>query len=520
MKIAVIGAGYVGLVSAVCFAELGHTVIGMDNDPYKLRAIQEGQIPIHERRLPELLRKHRGQRLTFTDSLAQAVQASDVVFVTVGTPTSITGYADLSCVKSVVSDIARNITSHKLIVGKSTVPVRTCDTIRRIMELNGAPAHLFSVASNPEFLREGSAVDDFLYPDRIVVGVDDAFSEIMLRQIYAPLCEGSYYRRENLVRGTAPPPRFIVTNTRSAELIKYASNAFLAMKISFINAIANIAERVGGEIDQIKEGLGTDRRIGAGFLNAGIGYGGSCFPKDVLAFRTMAQGVGYDFDLLDSVMRINQDQRNHFLAKVRAVLGTLRNKRIAVLGLAFKAGTDDIRESPALEIVKVLIKEGSLITAYDPVAMPRAADEIRGQAGSENVKMASDVYAAAANADAALILTDWSEFSTLNLGKLRLEMRSPIIIDGRNLYSPDEMDAAGLAYYSMGRAPVVSGEHVGTLSEVFLKRSPDSSNGLESIHPEHLDFMASSPRVMPYSVDGLDPCTSPGLRTADGYPQL
>jgi UDPglucose 6-dehydrogenase len=506
MKIAVVGAGYVGLVSAVCFAELGHTVVGMDNDPCKLRAIQEGRIPIHERRLPELLRKHLGQRLTFTDSLTQAVQASDVIFVTVGTPASITGSADLCCVTSVVEEIARHLTSRKLIVGKSTVPVGTCDMIRRIMERNGVPAHLISIASNPEFLREGTAVDDFLYPDRIVVGVDDVFSETMLREIYAPLWEGSYYRREKLLRGGGTtPPRFIVTNTSSAELIKYASNAFLAMKISFINAIANIAERVGGKIDQIKEGIGSDRRIGTGFLNAGIGYGGSCFPKDVLAFRTMAQDVGYDFNLLDSVMRINQDQRNHFLDKVRAALGTLRNKQIAVLGLAFKADTDDIRESPALEIVKVLIKEGSLITAYDPVAMPSAGDAIRELAGSENVEMASDPYTAAANADAVLILTDWSEFATLNLGELRLQMRRPIIIDGRNLYHPDEMGLAGFAYYSMGRAPVDPAERVGSLSEVFLKRSPNSSNGLESSHSEYMDFMPSLPTgVMPHSVDFPD----------------
>jgi UDPglucose 6-dehydrogenase len=470
MNIAVIGTGYVGLVSAVCFAELGHTVIGMDNDRCKLRALQAGHVPIHEHHLPELLRKHLGQRLTFTESLAQAVRASDVIFVTVGTPSSVTGNADLYCVKSVVSDIARHITSHKLIVEKSTVPVRTCDTIRRIMERNGVPAHLVSIASNPEFLREGTAVVDFLHPDRIVVGVDDAFSETMLRQIYAPLWEGSYYRRENLVRGDDwRLPHFIVTNTSSAELIKYASNAFLAMKISFINAIANIAERVGGEIGQIREGIGTDRRIGAEFLNAGIGYGGSCFPKDVLAFRTMAQSVGYDFDLLDSVMRINQDQRNQFLGKVRAALGTLQNRRIAVLGLAFKAGTDDIRESPAIEIVKALIKEGSLISAFDPVAMPRARDEIQTQAGTENIEMASDPYAAAANADAVLILTEWSEFATLNLGRLRLQMRRPIIIDGRNLYDADTMDEAGFAYYCMGRAPLVPADLVGPLAEVIFE---------------------------------------------------
>ncbi|MGC2161195.1 MAG: UDP-glucose/GDP-mannose dehydrogenase family protein [Silvibacterium sp.] len=469
MNISVIGAGYVGLVSAACFAELGHTVIGVDNDPAKLLALEEGRVPIHESLLPELLQRHLGQRLTFTDSIARAVRASDVVFITVGTPSSVTGDADLCYVEAVIREVARHITSKKLIVEKSTVPVRTCDSIRRTMELNGAPPHLFSVASNPEFLREGTAVTDFLYPDRIVAGVDDAFSEDKLRQIYAPLWGGSYYRRDDLVPGDdSALPRFIVTNTKSAELIKHTSNAFLAMKISFMNAIANIAERVGGDIDQIKEGVGSDSRIGASFLNAGIGYGGSCFPKDVLAFRAVARDAGYDFDLLDSVMRINQDQRNQFLRKVREALWTLRNKRIAVLGLAFKAGTDDVRESPAIEIVKALIKEGCHITAFDPVAMPRALEEIQARAGEGSIEMASDAYAAAEDADAVLILTEWSEFASLDLRKLRRKMRLPVIIDGRNLYRPEEMDAAGFVYYSIGRTPVFPVERVNpTLELVF-----------------------------------------------------
>jgi UDPglucose 6-dehydrogenase len=469
MNISVIGAGYVGLVSAACFAELGHTVIGVDNDPAKLLALEEGRVPIHESLLPELLQRHLGQRLTFTGSIARAVRASDVIFITVGTPSSANGDADLCYVEAVIREVARHITSKKLIVEKSTVPVRTCDSIRRTMELNGAPPHLFSVASNPEFLREGTAVTDFLYPDRIVAGVDDAFSEEMLRQIYAPLWEGSYYRREDLVPADESAlPRFIVTNTKSAELIKHTSNAFLAMKISFMNAIANIAERVGGDIDQIKEGVGSDSRIGANFLNAGIGYGGSCFPKDVLAFRAVARDAGYEFDLLDSVMRINQDQRNQFLRKVREALWTLRDKRIAVLGLAFKAGTDDIRESPAIEIVKALIKEGCMITAFDPAAMPRALDEIQTRAGEGSIEMATDAYSAAENADAVLILTEWSEFANLDLRKLRNKMRLPVIIDGRNLYRPEDMEVAGFVYHSIGRAPVFPAERINpTLELVF-----------------------------------------------------
>ncbi|HEX4022427.1 MAG TPA: UDP-glucose/GDP-mannose dehydrogenase family protein [Acidobacteriaceae bacterium] len=471
MNIAVIGVGYVGLVSAVCFAELGHNVIGMDNDLSKIRAIQGGHTPIHERHLAELLRKHLGQRLTFTASLAQAVRVSDVIFVAVGTPPSISGDADLCCVQAVVSEMAAHITSRKLIVEKSTVPVGTCDAIRRTMELKGAPPQFLSVASNPEFLREGAAVSDFLNPDRIVLGVDDTFSEELLKEIYAPLWKGHYYRRENIFHSNeAHLPRLVVTSSRSAELIKYASNAFLAMKISFINAIANIAERVDGDIDQIREGVGSDRRIGMDFLNAGIGYGGSCFPKDVLAFRGIARDAGYHFDLLDSVMRINQEQRNHFLHKVRSVLGTLRDKRIVILGLAFKAGTDDLRESPAIEVLKALLSEGCLITAFDPIAMARARVELQAQAGEGSFEMASDLYAAAADADAMLILTDSKEFASLDLRRLRIQMRRPVIIDGRNLYHPKEMETAGFAYHSVGRAPVIPVDHVSAIPEPVFEQ--------------------------------------------------
>lgn len=471
MNIAVIGTGYVGLVSAACFAELGHTVIGVDNDSAKLAALEEGRVPIHENMLPELLQRHIGERLSFSDSIAEAVRASEVIFITVGTPSSSTGDADLCYVEAVIREVAQHVDSKKVIVEKSTVPVRTCDSIRRTMELNGAAPHLFSVASNPEFLREGTAVTDFLYPDRIVIGVNDSFGEARLREIYAPLCDGSYYRREGRIPGgEAHAPRLIVTNTKSAELIKHTSNAFLAMKISFINAVANLAERVGGDIDQIREGVGSDRRIGASFLNAGIGYGGSCFPKDVMAFRAVARDAGYKFELLDAVMRINEEQRHVFLRKVREALWTLRGKRIAVLGLAFKAGTDDVRESPAIAVIKALLKEGCRITAYDPVAMGRASDEIEAQCG-ESVEMAADVYAATAGADAALILTEWSEFAALDLGRLRREMRLPVIVDGRNLYRPEAMEAAGFLYSSIGRAPVFPVEGFGATADLILEEA-------------------------------------------------
>jgi UDPglucose 6-dehydrogenase len=470
MNISVIGAGYVGLVSAACFAELGHKVIVVDNDPGKLLMLKEGRVPIHEDLLPELLHRHLGQRLTFTESIGQAARASEVIFITVGTPSSSTGDADLCCVEAVIRELAKHITSRKVIVEKSTVPVRTCDSIRRTMELNGAAPHLFSVASNPEFLREGTAVTDFLYPDRIVIGVDDPYSEERLSEVYAPLWDGSYYRREGLVPGDETHSlNFITTNTKSAELIKHASNAFLAMKISFINAVANIAERVGGDIDQIKEGMGSDRRIGSGFLNAGIGFGGSCFPKDVLAFRAVARDANYDFDLLDTVMRINKGQQQQFLRKVRDVLWTLRDKRIGVLGLAFKADTDDVRESPAIEIVKALLREGCHITAYDPVAMSRAMGEIQTRVGDGTIETASDPYAAAKNTDAVLILTEWGEFANLDLFKLRNEMRLPVIIDGRNLYRREEMATAGFVYYSVGRAPVFPSDRTSAIPELMFE---------------------------------------------------
>lgn len=470
MNISVIGAGYVGLVSAACFAELGHTVVGVDNDPAKLLALREGRVPIHENLLPELLKRHLGKGLRFTSSLEEAVQASDVIFITVGTPPSSSGDADLCYVEAVIREVARHVGSRKLIVEKSTVPVRTCDSIRRTMELNGVAPHLFSVASNPEFLREGTAVTDFLYPDRIVIGVDDEFGEEMLRMVYAPLWDGSYYRRENLVDGNeAGLPRLIVTNAKSAELIKHTSNAFLAMKISFINAIANLAEKVGADIDEVTQGVGADSRIGASFLKAGIGYGGSCFPKDVLAFRAVARDAGYNFDLLDSVMRINQDQRHVFLRKVREALWTLRGKRVAVLGLAFKAGTDDIRESPAIAIIKELLKEGCVISAYDPVAMPGALRELESLEGNERVEMAEDAYSAADDADALLILTEWSQFASLDLVKLRQRMRLPVIVDGRNLYRPEKMEAAGFDYYSIGRAPALAIDRFSTTAELVFE---------------------------------------------------
>ena len=450
MRIAVVGSGYVGLVAGACFADLGHEVVLVDNDERKLAALQNGQVPIHEKFLPELLTRNRGNRLQFSGDLKEAVRNSAAVFVAVGTPPTESGEADLSFVESVAREISGAIENYTVVVEKSTVPVYTSEWIRRIILRNSTDPELFDVASNPEFLREGTAVTDFLYPDRIVIGCDSSRSADVLRQIYAPLTDGSYYQRPEAIpqpdRALIPPP-LIATSTKSAELIKHACNAFLAMKISFINAVASVCESVGANVNQVVHGIGTDTRIGPRFLNPGIGYGGSCFPKDVMAFRAVAHEHGYDFRLLDEVMHINEGQRQRFLRKVNSALWTLRGKRLAVLGLAFKGGTDDIRESPAIAIVQSLLQQGSRITAYDPAAIDRAREVL-----GEQIAYANSSYEAAHDADALLILTEWEEFANLDLKRMREELKYPIVIDGRNLYDPEIMSAQGFTYYSVGRA--------------------------------------------------------------------
>ena len=450
MRIAVVGSGYVGLVAGACFADLGHDVILVDNDEKKLAALKNGQVPIHENFLPELLSRHRGHRLQFSDDLQGAVRASTAIFVAVGTPPTERGEADLSYVESVAREISGGVNDYKVVVEKSTVPVYTSEWVRKIILRNGTDPDAFDVASNPEFLREGTAVTDFLFPDRIVIGCDTERAAEVLREVYAPLTNGSYYERADAIpqpdRTSIPAP-IIVTSTKSAELIKHASNAFLAMKISFINAVASICESVGANVNQVCHGVGTDARIGQRFLNPGIGYGGSCFPKDVMAFRAVARECGYDFRLLDEVMRINEDQRERFLRKVRSALWTLRGKTLGVLGLAFKGGTDDIRESPALFLVQSLLQEGCKITAYDPAAMDRTQESM-----SSEIKFAGSAYEAAHGADALLILTEWEEFASLDLDRLSRELKYPIVIDGRNLYDPEVMATHGFTYYSVGRA--------------------------------------------------------------------
>ena len=450
MRIAVVGSGYVGLVTGTCFADLGHDVVLVDNDEPKLAELRRGEVPIHERFLPELLARHRGNRIRFSGDLSAAVRDSQAVFIAVGTPPTETGDPDLSYVESVAREISGAVNEYTVVVEKSTVPVFTSQWIRTIILRNGAASASFDVASNPEFLREGTAVSDFLYPDRIVVGVENERCAEILREIYSPLTSGAYYARADAIprpdRAPLSPPRLIITSTKSAELIKHASNAFLAMKISFVNAVASICESVGANVQQVCDGIGTDSRIGPRFLSPGIGYGGSCFPKDLMAFRAVARECGYDFRLLDEVIRINEEQRHRFLRKVRGVLWTLRGKHLGVLGLAFKGGTDDIRESPAILLVQELLREGCRVSAYDPAAMARAREVL-----NSNVEFTQDPYDAATGADALLILTEWEEFAALDLPRLRKLLKYPIVIDGRNLYDPATMAAHGFTYHSVGR---------------------------------------------------------------------
>lgn len=455
--IAVVGSGYVGLVSAACFAEIGHRVICVDNDEEKVRILNEGGVPIHEEYLPELLGKHRRGNIEFTTNLHAATTQAQAIFIAVGTPQSDTGDADLSYVDAVASEIARSIEGYKVIVEKSTVPVYTNEWVTRILERNGASKETFDVVSNPEFLREGTGVTDFLHPNRIVIGVESERAAKMMRQIYEPLTSGEYYSLPHAVPGgrtpTSPPP-LLKMSTRAAELTKHATNAFLAMKISFINAIANICDAAGVNVEEVAEGVGMDERIGRRFLRAGIGYGGSCFPKDVAAFRWVAEQLGQQFDLLAEVEKINTQQKKLFFRKIRSALWTLRGKNLAVLGLAFKGGTDDIRESPAIEIVQMLLKEGCCVTLFDPAATERTKAVLQP---SEQVRYASDMYEAAQNAHAALVMTDWQEFATIDLDRLRRALRHPIVIDGRNLFDPEVMLDKGFTYFSVGRPHPATG---------------------------------------------------------------
>jgi len=440
-RVAVIGAGHVGLVTGACLAELGHHVVVVDNDAGKLEVLRSGGIPIFEPGLKELVTRNvDAGRLRFSPSVAEATEASDFIFIAVGTPPRPDGTADLSFLERVSRDVGARLgpgsRGPKIVVEKSTVPVNTGDQVKRTIQRSAPAGTPFEVASNPEFLREGSAVNDFFHPDRIVVGVESSYAADAMRRLYAPILDDPRH------------PEFVVTDVRSAELIKHASNSFLALKISFINAIANICELTGGNVEHVARGMGLDPRIGPSFLHAGIGYGGFCFPKDLSAFHRIAKDVGYDFHLLQEVMNINAQQRQRFTRKVEEALWVVRDKVIGVLGLAFKPQTDDIREAPALDILRWLSEQGARIKAYDPVAM----EQVR--ALFPEAQYCTSAYQAAEGVDALLLVTEWEEFAALDLKRLRGVMRHPIVIDGRNIFSPDAMAVAGFEYYSVGRAPV------------------------------------------------------------------
>ncbi|HEY2857347.1 MAG TPA: UDP-glucose/GDP-mannose dehydrogenase family protein [Terracidiphilus sp.] len=451
VAICVVGSGYVGLVAAVCFAELGHQVICVDKDEEKIALLRKGIVPIYEAHLPELLAKHLGNGVEFTTDLSDGVTRSEAIFIAVGTPQDDSGAADLSNVEAVVSEIAGAITEYKVIVEKSTVPVYTNEWIRRVLHRHRvAPTH-FDVVSNPEFLREGTAVTDFMHPDRIVVGSDRKSASDLLVRIYEALTDGSYYNRPDALPGpcnSAHPAKILITSTASAEIIKHASNAFLALKISFINAVANLAESADADIEEIAAGIGMDARIGSRFLRAGIGYGGSCFPKDVAAFQWVAHQQGYKFQLLDEIRRINDAQQEIFFNKIVSTLWSLRGKRLAALGLAFKADTDDIRESPAIKIVRRLLDAGASVNVFDPAAMEKAKQVLPP---SERLRYAANMYDAADQVDAVLILTEWRQFADIDLARLNGLTKFPILIDGRNLYRPEFVTEHGFTYVSVGR---------------------------------------------------------------------
>ncbi len=429
MKLTIIGTGYVGLVTGTCFAEVGHQVVCVDNDSAKVQLLKAGGIPIYEPGLHELVQKNvQAGRLTFTDSTAEGVAQSDVIFIAVPTPPQPDGSVDMSFIERVAREIAGAMTSYKVIVDKSTVPVKTGDQVAETIKRYCKAQVEFDVVSNPEFLREGFAVEDLMKPDRIVVGVRAPRPAAIMKQIYAPF--------------NAP---VIITDINSAELIKHASNSFLALKISYINAIAVLCEATGANVQEVAQGMGMDERIGRRFLQAGLGFGGSCFPKDLSAFIKISEQVGYDFRMLKEVQRINSEQMDRFVKKITETLWVLKGKTIGVLGLAFKQNTDDVRSSPAIELCQRLLKEGATLRVHDPQAMEKA------KALLPDVTYVDDMNTVAEGCDALVLATEWEEFKKLDLERARHAMSHPILFDGRNLFDAKEMEQAGWVYKSIGR---------------------------------------------------------------------
>jgi len=431
MKLCIIGSGYVGLVTGACFAEVGHQVICVDNNVEKVKTLQAGQIPIYEPGLEEIvLRNVAAKRLAFTDSIKEGVDNSEVVFIAVPTPPQPDGSVDLSFIEKVAREIAGVLTDYRVVVDKSTVPVKTGEKVAETIRRYNAHNAEFDVVSNPEFLREGCAVADLMEPDRIVIGSDSDRATALMKKIYEPFM--------------AP---ILVTDINSAELIKHAANSFLALKISYINAVSAVCEASGADVEMVADGIGMDRRIGRNFLNAGLGYGGSCFPKDLAAFIAISEDLGEPFTLLKDVQRINEQQRKRFLEKVRKALWILREKKIAVWGLTFKPDTDDTRCSVAIDLINEMIAEGAEVRVFDPKGMEKTKelDLVPGAI------FADDAIAAAKGAEALIIATEWKEFAEADFEAVREQMLTPLIFDGRNLLDPDSMEQRGFTYHSIGR---------------------------------------------------------------------
>jgi UDPglucose 6-dehydrogenase len=430
MDISVVGAGHVGLVTGACFADLGHEVIVVDNDVKRIANLKKGIMPYYEPGLEELVKRGvREKRLAFTTSLKEGIDKSIIIFIAVGTPQKATGEADLAYVEDVARSIAEHLPGYRLVVEKSTVPVQTGKWIAHTIKTYHRKKHIADVASNPEFLREGTAIQDFMKPDRVVLGVESKRAKDLLVALYKPL--------------GAP---LVITDISSAELIKHASNSYLSMKISFINAVAQVCERAGADVQQVADGMGLDPRIGRSFLNAGAGYGGFCFPKDVEAFIKISEQLGYDFELLKAVRNANELAKRSFAQKIQKALWVVRGKTVGVLGLAFKPNTDDMRYAPAIDVIEYLEGEGATVKAFDPQAMKEAAHLL------PKVKMCQDPYEVARGADCLAVLTEWNEFKELDFARLKKLLRQPLIVDGRNIYDPARMKALGFRYISVGRA--------------------------------------------------------------------
>jgi len=435
MDIAIVGSGYVGLVTGACFADVGHNVICVDNDEEKIKTLQAGRIPIYEPGLEEIVHRNvSAHRLHFSSSIREGVDKSHIIFIAVPTPPQPNGDVDLSFIEKVSREIADVLTDYRVIVDKSTVPVKTGERVAETIKRYNRHGAKFDVVSNPEFLREGCAIHDLMHPDRVVIGAQSQHAVDLMKKVYEPFM--------------AP---VLVTGINSAELIKHAANSFLALKISYINAISAICDASGADVDKVADGIGMDRRIGRQFLDAGIGYGGSCFPKDVAAFIHISEQLGVPFTLLKEVQRINAGQKERFLKLIRDTLWVLREKKIAVWGLTFKPDTDDVRSSVAIELVDTMLREGAHVTVYDPKGMEKAR-ELKTIA---DAKFAASALEAVDGAEALVIATEWNEFANVDLTALKRRMTTPIVFDGRNLLNPDTMGELGFHYHSIGRASII-----------------------------------------------------------------